>query len=397
MKHAIYFKFYNIFHNESLSILFAELSYFFFCIIFFIKKILYKKNIVKMDSEVALKNITKVYPDIVSEPEYINPKINNEIDLSIVIPVYNYVDLIENNILSIIEQKTKYKFEAIFVDDGSTDGAKDILKKYKDYPNIKIIFQKNIGIAGARNTGINNASGKYLMFVDCDDQIHNDTVEKLLSKAFEGNYDIVMGAHNLVKESNGKVVSVLPNIYPKFNLMSYKNNDEIMNYPGLPWCKVYKRELWNKVRFFPGYWYEDTIIQMLIFPQCKKFAYISEVLYEYRWYENNFSHIQNKTTQLKTIDSYWLLMKILGQYKNLNLKFNDMFYTLLIRHLSLYYYKTFCGLDNELVNSLFVLACNIIKKNKPSKDVKLPYILKQTEKAMLNNDINLWKLASCFQ
>lgn len=397
MRHGFYFKFFEKTHNEVLSVLISEITYFFYCVLFLIKKAVHKKDIVKLASKTAVKNLEKVHPDMVSEPVYQNPKIDSSIDLSIVIPVYNYVHLIEKNILSIINQKTKYRFETIFIDDGSTDGAKDVLKKYKDYPNVKVIFQENMGIAGARNTGINNASGKYLMFVDCDDEVHNDMVEKLLSKALDGDYDIVMGAHNLVKESNGKIISVLPNVYPQFNLMRYKNNDEIMNYAGLPWCKVYKRELWNKVRFFPGYWYEDTIVQMLIFPQCHKFAYIPEVLYEYRWYENNFSHTQNNAANVKSIDRYWLLMRILDRYKNLDLKYDEMFYTLLIRHLSLYYYNSFCDLDKKLVNSLFVLACDIIREYKPNKDVKLPYILKQTEKAMLSNDIELWKLTISYQ
>ena len=95
-----------------------------------------------MTAEEAYKIINEVYPKPVSNPEYINPEIDEALDLSIVIPVYNYADILEKNIESTLNQKTNYKFEAIFVDDGSTDGAQDILRKYENYPNVKLIFQQ---------------------------------------------------------------------------------------------------------------------------------------------------------------------------------------------------------------------------------------------------------------
>jgi hypothetical protein len=136
---------------------------------------------------------------------------------------------------------------------------------------------------------------------------------------------------------------------------------------------------------------------MLIFPQCKNYAYIQKSLYEYKWYENNFSHTQNKDTNPKSIDRYWMFLRILNQYDKLNLKHNNMFYTLLFRHLSDFYYSSIKGLDKEIVNSLFVLAKELYKKYKPSHKVKLSYMLKQVEKAFDNDDIELWKLASMYQ
>jgi glycosyltransferase involved in cell wall biosynthesis len=397
MKQGFYLRFNSKIKNEKISLLLSYVAYFFYCCLFWVKKVVRNKNSALPNFGEAKALVTQAHSDCYIEPIFINPKINEHIDLSIVIPVYNYVNLIEKNIISILNQKTKYSYEVILIDDGSTDGAKEILKKYENAEKVKVIFQSNMGIAGARNTGINNACGKYLMFIDCDDEVHNDLVEELLSKAYSENFDMVICGHNLVKEANGKVISSLPNIYPRYNLMGYKNNDEIMNYPGLPWCKVYRRELWDKVRFFPGYWYEDTIIHMLIFPQCKNYAYIQKSLYEYKWYENNFSHTQNKDTNPKSIDRYWMFLRILNQYDKLNLKHNNMFYTLLLRHLSVFYYSSIKGLDKEIVNSLFVLAKELYKKYKPSHKVKLSYMLKQVEKAFDNDDIELWKLASMYQ
>ena len=299
MKQSFYIVFYSKIHNENISCFLASLAYLLFCLVFILKKIFRKKEIVTMTKEKAQYLINNLYPKPESNPEYINPGINHSLDLSIVVPVYNYADILDKTVQSILNQRTRYSFEVIFVDDGSTDGAKEILNKYKEIKNVKIIFQKNGGIGFARNTGINNATGKYLMFVDCDDIIHDDIVESLLIRAYANNLDMVIAGHNLVKEKNGKVSEVRPYTYPKRNLLGFKNGDEIMNYPGLPWAKIYKRELWNNVRFFPGYWYEDTILQFLIFTQVKAYEFVPKVVYDYKWYEKNFSHIQNNKNILR--------------------------------------------------------------------------------------------------
>ena len=397
MKHGFYFRFYRMFHNEPLCCFLANLAYFLYCIIFFVKKVFLKRVKSTMTLEEAHRIINEVYPKPESNPEYINPKINDRLDLSIVIPVYNYADILEDNIKSILNQKTDYKYEAIFVDDGSTDGAQDILRKYENHPNVKLVFQENGGIGAARNTGINHANGKYLMFVDCDDVVHDDIVETLMSRAYADGLDMLVAAHNLVKERNGEVYEIVPNIYPQKNLIGYKNGDEIMNLPGLPWAKVYKRELWNNVRFFPGYWYEDTIIHPLIFTQVKSYSYIPKVVYEYKWYEKNFSHTQNDSKNLRTIERYWILEEILNRYDSMDLPDDAKFYTLLLKHYSTYYYRFIEGLDSKVVEALFVLAKEEIDKYKPTKKVKLPYVLKFVDKAFAENDMSLWQISSCYQ
>lgn len=371
------------------------MAYFLYIVKFIFSKCLLKKRIINMSYQEAREIVNGIYPRPISEPVYINPQTDDKIDLSIVIPVYNYVNVLEKNIKSVLNQKTKYNFEVIFVDDGSTDGAQEVLKKYEDTPNVKLIFQQNGGIGAARNTGINNASGKYIMFVDCDDTVHSDIVETLISKAYEKDYDMVVAAHNLVKEKDGNVYSVIPNIYPNYNLAGYKNGDEIMNLPGLPWAKVYKRSLWENVRFFPGFWYEDTIILPLIFTQCKSYAYVNKSVYDYRWYENNFSHTQCGKNTVKVIDRYWLFKSITEKYKTLKIQDEKVFYTLILRHLSSFYYNDIRRCP-EAEEALFVLAHEIYFQFKPNESVKLPYILRQVEKAFEQKNIALWRLASSY-
>lgn len=397
MKHGFYFRFYRIFHHESLCCFLSKFAYLLYCIVFVLKKTFRKRVKTETTVDEAHKIINDIYPKPESQPVYINPEIDENLDLSIVIPVYNYADILEDNIKSILNQKTEYKFEAIFVDDGSTDGAQEILKKYENHPNVKLIFQQNGGIGAARNTGVNHANGKYLMFVDCDDIVHDDIVESLLSRAYADDLDMVVAAHNLVKERNGEVYEIVPNIYPQSNLIGYRNGDEIMNLPGLPWAKVYKRELWNQVRFYPGYWYEDDIIQFLIFPQVKAYAYIPKVVYEYKWYEKNFSHTQNDSKRVKCIDSYWLLTEILHTYDHMKLPDDEALTTLLVRHLSAYYYPFIKDLDAKVVEALFVVARELLSQYENGETHRLPYVISQAKKAMEENDIELWKISSCYQ
>ena len=385
---------------ERVSIILSRIAYFIYICKFEIKRLLRKKIQVSMTKDEAISILSSVYdkPQNIEEPIRCNfQSCDDNMDLSIIVPVYNYVNLIRENIESILKQKTKYSYELILIDDGSTDGSREILMEYQDQPKVKLVLQNNQGIAGARNSGLNVATGKYIMFIDCDDTIHDDMVEVLMNRAFQEKCDIVMCAHNLVKERSGEVYQVIPNVYPGKNLQGYNGNAEILNYAGLPWCKVYKRDLWKHVRFLRGYWYEDTIIQWLIFPQSKKFAYVPKVEYEYRWYENNFSQVQGKKNNIKSIDRYWMLLDIIERYNELKLPNDEVFYILLLKHLSAYYYRSLTGLDEKIVEAMFVLAREVFIQYQIENSFKLPYMLRVTEKALLRGDINLWKLASCYQ
>ena len=235
------------------------------------------------------------------------------------------------------------------------------------------------------------------MFVDCDDAVKENIIETLLKPAKEQDLDIVMGAHDLVKKKDGMITEIIPNIYPQKNLLGYKNGDEIMNYAGLPWAKVYKRKLFEQVRFFPGYWYEDTIIQSLLFTQCESFAYMPTVIYDYSWHESNFSHTQGGKNQPKAVDRYWLLSAIAKQYEKMGLPIDAKFYTMLLKHISMYYYRTIATLPEEVIQAMFVAGRELLLKYKPDEKVKLPYMLRLTEKAVLENNIELWKLCSVNQ
>ena len=394
-----YYRFYKLTRSKGLSILLSYAARFIFFLRYLAQKAFTAKKIVSMDEGTAINIIRSVSPDPEGKPDYSCEPLMPGLDLSVIIPIYNHSDVISGCIESVLDQQTRYAFELLLIDDGSTDGAQDLIETYRERPNVRIFHQPNGGIAAARNAGLCHARGRYFMFVDCDDTVRPDIIETLISTACQKDSDIVMGAHNLVKKTNGAVTNVIPNIESERNLLGYKNGDEIMNYAGLPWAKVYKRELFKDIRFFPGYWYEDTIIHGLVFLRCGSFAYVPHVVYDYVWNEENFSHIQHNIKQgkPKTADRYWLIAAIANRCEELGLPLDERFYTMLLKHVSAYYYSTISAMPEEFIEAMFIAARALLLKYKPSEKVKLPYMLRQTEKAMISGDIALWKLCSVNQ
>lgn len=398
MIEGFYFRFYQLTNWKALSIVLAFLARFFFFLLFQIKRAFLKKESILIDEKDSLSILECTSPDPAKVPDYTTADLDPAIDLSIIVPIYNHLDVLEECIESLLHQNTRFRYELILVDDGSTDGAQSFIEQYRSRDNLVLIHQANGGIAAARNTGISHAKGRYLMFADCDDSVKDSLVETLVAAAVSADSDIAMCGHNLVKKKEGVVTSILPNVHPGVNLLGYRNGDEIMNYAGLPWAKVYKRELFEKVRFFPGYWYEDTIVHSLLFTQCEVFRYIPVALYDYNWYEGNFTHVQSsRQAKPKAVDRYWLIKAICDNYDRIGLPHNAMFYTMLLKHVSAYYYPSFSSLPKEVVQAMFLAGRELLLNYRPDERVRLPYMLRLTERAILKNDIALWKLCSVNQ
>ena len=396
MIHGFYFRFYKYIHSQWACILLSYMAYAVFFCRYLTERLFCKKRYVKYGRQKAFDYVSSLYAKPETDFHLVRDVLIPEIDVSIIVPVYNHANMIEKNIDTILTQETQYRYQLILVDDGSTDGAQEIIKKYINRQDIKVIFQENQGIGGARNTGLANANGKYIMFVDCDDTVDNTLVQTLMDAAYSSDCDIAMCAHNLVKVRNGKTYSVIPNVYPDCDMMGYPEDALVLNYAGLPWCKVYKRELWDHVSYLPGYWFEDTVIHCLLFTQCTEFKYISKVCYQYLWYEDNFSHTQGNGNRIKNIDIYWMLCDILKHYKSMELPKNSKYEIVLLKHLSAYYYPKISGMDSEVIDALFVLACDLYQQY-GSPEIKVPYMLRVTRKALMENDINLWKLSLKYQ
>lgn len=273
-----------------------------------------------------------------------------EYELSIVIPVYNGEKWIKNAVDSVLNQQTKFSFEVIVINDGSTDRTGDILTTYSDYKQIKVINQKNKGFSGARNTGITENCGKYIMFVDSDDRLLPDAIEKLMSCAFEMNADVVAGNFRY-EYSNGKSRDVVR--------YKYEEVIPLGNLHGQPWGKVYRRNMFEHLEFPEGYWFEDSIFAQIMWPMCKKCYTIPQIVYGY--YINQAGITNTAAGKPKTLDSYYITEKLLDDKQRFALEISPLDYQYYVRMLKLTYRRTRL-LNFKTRQSIFVLQCELRDK-----------------------------------
>ena len=117
---------------------------------------------------------------------------SKNIEVSIIVPVYNVEEYLERCLESIINQTFK-NIEVIALNNGSTDNSLNILLKYAEKDKrIKVIDNYNLGVSEARNNGIREANGKYIVFVDSDDWLDKDMIEIIYSNIVENDCDLVM-------------------------------------------------------------------------------------------------------------------------------------------------------------------------------------------------------------
>ena len=193
--------------------------------------------------KVSYKKLAKYEEDVQSlyQPKpylhknYFNKPIDNSIDLSIIIPIYNCEKYLSKCIDSILDNKTKYNYEIICVNDGSTDKSLSIIEAYNN-DKIKIFNKSNGGAAAARNTGLDNASGKYVAFIDSDDYVSNNFIDKLLDIAYNNKSDIVKcGFYKVynkkLEKHNGIIINTKEGL-----------NEEILKIDGFLWMCIIKRD-----------------------------------------------------------------------------------------------------------------------------------------------------------
>lgn len=133
--------------------------------------------------------------------------------ISFVIPVYNVKPYLVQCLESVI--RTNVEKEIILIDDGSTDGSREILEQYQQkYPYITLVCQSNKGVSAARNIGIKLAKGEYLQFVDPDDYLLTDDYGWLIQQAKSSNSDVLRGL--CIQYHNGiEIAKDIPRALPQ--------------------------------------------------------------------------------------------------------------------------------------------------------------------------------------
>lgn len=242
--------------------------------------------------------------------------------ITVIIPVYKVENELARCVDSIIEQ-TYSNIEIILVDDGSPDKCPEICDSYAQKDNrVKVIHKVNGGLSDARNKGLLEAKGDYILFVDSDDYIELDSCERFISVLGDRNADIIIGE---AKEICGSKIS-----YMKHSNLEDRKEYSSNNYlkcaiSALEWyaptCfNMYKREflMSNNLRFAKGILHEDMQILPKLFLKADTVIYMRYCFYNYIKRENSITTMKNK-------DQNWRsLFEIYGQWKTDFDKVDDM-------------------------------------------------------------------------
>lgn len=200
-----------------------------------------------------------------------------DILFSIVVPVYNVEEYLEECIQS-IQKQTYSHFEIVLIDDGSTDSSGNICDYYgKTEDNIQVIHQNNGGLSKARNVGMRYAKGDYVIFVDSDDYIANNVLQKMFEAIKEGTKpDIVLPngwykvyENNISLEDTLEIYGVKAEISGMQALNSYLKSQ----ISGWTACgKCFSRKFWqeNNFTFQPGIYYEDVQLIYKVIAKAKR-------------------------------------------------------------------------------------------------------------------------------
>ena len=206
--------------------------------------------------------------------------------ITCIIPVYKVENYISRCIESVLSQ-TFTDFELILVDDGSPDNSGKICDEYaKKDSRIKVIHKVNEGVSVARNTGLDIAKGEYIYFLDSDDFISSDCFELLYKNLKENDADISIGG--LIEYETEKELS---KINTGINNVFYKGtaSDRLEHYfIGKPVSKyelicnyLYKKSLFENVRFPAGTYYEDEYVNWKLYLPAKKVVETEKITYFY--------------------------------------------------------------------------------------------------------------------
>ena len=230
---------------------------------------------------------------------------------SLIIPVYNTYDYLRKCLESIVMQKfDKEKYEAIIINDGSTDNSEAIIKEFQErYPNIiKYIKKENGGVSSARNVGIKKSKGEYLFFVDSDDYLDLEILKQLESATKDSEPDIIRINSRDVK-SNGDVIKEIVIKESKNEIELIKN---IMKEKSLevPWGYIFKRSIFveNKLQFAPQV-HEDFGLIPIVLYKASSIKQLSYIGYNYVERETSLTAEKKYEKLKKRVDDMFILYR----------------------------------------------------------------------------------------
>lgn len=235
--------------------------------------------------------------------------------ISVIVPVYNVETYLRECIESILNQSFS-DFELILVDDGSTDSSGIICDEYlKEDSRISVIHKENGGLSSARNAGLDyifaNSCTEFISFIDSDDFVHKDFLKELLF-AIDGCDMALCYYSKFIDSSDFRI--------PKVRTVDKKDywdlNSSTNSFTICAWNKLYRKFIFESIRYPEGRIFEDSYIIHDIILRCKKIALVEKFLYYYRIRSSSIVHSFNEIKG--TIDSLECKLNRVNLYYGLN-------------------------------------------------------------------------------
>ena len=307
--------------------------------------------------------------------------------ISVIVPVYKVEKYLEKCIESVLKQ-TYTNLQIILVDDGSPDNCGKICDEYaKKDSRIEVIHKANGGLSDARNVGISKAKGRYIGFVDSDDYIKEDMYEILLNliKKYDADvsicnlYDVIDGNECIRNKENGireySRLDILKKVLLDKNIQSYA------------WNKLYKKELFDEIKYPIRKKYEDIGTTFYLFEKCNKIVVTSEPEY---YYLKRADSLVNNVTESTILDYTEIIIQrylyIKQNIKELR-KYNNYYLakTLITAHNDIENLENISEGMQQRYKKLYELVLEIIKSN--SKDID--ELFSEEQKSALENLIKI--------
>lgn len=228
--------------------------------------------------------------------------------LSVIIPMYNVENYIDQCINSLLDQNiSKEDYEIIIINDGSTDNSYKTAKKYSEENiSIQLFSQKNQGVSIARNNGLKYAKGKYIYFVDADDYIIPNTLSQLIKLSNDSNLDILEFQMKMTKSRNLESFNKESFSLNNFKILSGKEYVSNRYFHDSNCVYFYNREfiLNSKVKFIEGRTKQDLMFNAEIIPLANRISYIPYDVYRYVINPNSLWTSRESKVYRKSIDDF---------------------------------------------------------------------------------------------
>ncbi len=303
--------------------------------------------------------------------------------VSVLVPIYNVEDYLPRCIDSILNQSYR-DLEILLVDDGSKDKCGEICEEYKlKDDRIKVVHKPNGGLSDARNVGIEVATGEYYVFIDSDDYVHPQMIEKLLEACVKTGSDIAICGFRSVTEDEINDMEPIDDV-PITEMVS---DDEKINFYYetdyarfiVVWNKIYPAKFFEGIKFPKGKVHEDEFTTYKLLDKADKIAFVDAPLYFYVNRKTSITREQFNARRFLVLDA---LEERVNHYIDLN-KYNWFERNLFLYRMYLIMFKREIDkqedMDPRILDRYFdfykkVVLKNIFKTSISFKD-KFGYIL----------------------